>query len=104
MCIRDRYKSEAFRLFTQLQNGINSEIATTIFKVEIQPQAEVEAPTTEITEGAKYATSQATEAEVVKTKRSSSSRGSSRVDTSKSVKLSPIRKSKKSKRKKKKRR
>ena len=98
------YKSEAFRLFTQLQNGINSEIATTIFKVEIQPQVEVEAPTTEITEGAKYATSQATEAEVVKTKRSSSAGVSSRVDANKSVKLSPMRKSKKSKRKKKKRR
>lgn len=98
------YKSEAFRLFTQLQNGISSEISTTIFKVEIQPQAEVEAPTTEITEGAKYATSQATEAEVVKTKRSSTGRNTSRVDANKKVKLSPMRKSKKSKRKKKKRR
>lgn len=94
------YKSEAFRLFTQLQNGINSEIATTIFKVEIQPQAEVEAPSTEITEGAKYATSQVTEAEVVKTKKSSSAR----VETGKQVKLKPMRKSKKSKNKKKKRR
>ncbi len=94
------YKSEAFRLFTQLQNGINYEIATTIFKVEIQPQEVVEAPTTEITEGAKYATSQTTEAEVVKTKKSKSAK----IDTSKQVKLSPMRKVKKSKRKKKKRR
>jgi len=94
------YKSEAFRLFTQLQNGINYEIATTIFKVEIQPQEAVEAPTTEITEGAKYATSQATEAEVVKTKKSKSAR----IDASKQVKLNPMRKVKKSKRKKKKRR
>lgn len=98
------YKSEAFRLFTQLQNGINSEIATTIFKVEIQPQSVVEAPTTEITEGAKHATSQATEAEVVKTKRSSSNRKSSQVEASRNIKLDPMRKSKKSKRKKKKRR
>lgn len=98
------YKSEAFRLFTQLQNGINSEIATTIFKVEIQPQSVVEAPTTEITEGAKHATSQVTEAEVVKTKRSSSNRKSSQVEASRNIKLDPMRKSKKSKRKKKKRR
>ncbi|MDQ5943279.1 MAG: preprotein translocase subunit SecA [Patescibacteria group bacterium] len=98
------YKSEAFRLFTQLQNGINSEIATTIFKVQIQPQSVVEAPTTEITEGAKRATSQVTEAEVVKTKRSSSSRSNSKVEATRSVKLDPMRRSKKSKRKKKKRR
>ena len=98
------YKSEAFRLFTQLQNGINSEIATTIFKVQIQPQSVVEAPTTEITEGAKRATSQVTEAEVAKTKRSSSSRSNSKVEATRSVKLDPMRRSKKSKRKKKKRR
>lgn len=97
------YKSEAFRLFTQLQNGINSEIATTIFKVEIQPQSAVEAPTTEITEGAKHATSQATEPEVVKTKKSSR-HNSSQVEASRSIKLDPMRKSKKSKRNKKKKR
>jgi len=98
------YKSEAFRLFTQLQNGINSEIATTIFKVQIQPQSVVEAPTTEITEGAKRATSQVAEAEVVKTKRSSSTQNSSKIETNRNIKLDPMRRSKKSKRKKKKRR
>ena len=51
------YKSEAFRLFKQLQAGMSAEIATTIFKVQFQEETPIEAPKTEITEGAKYATS-----------------------------------------------
>ena len=98
------YKSEAFRLFKKLQSGISAEISSTIFKVEIQPQSVVEAPTTEITEGAKQATSLAKDPEPVTTKRSRSDRKSSEVSAARQIKLDPIRKSKKSKRKKKKRR
>jgi preprotein translocase subunit SecA len=97
------YKSEAFRLFKQLQAGMSAEIATTIFKVQFQEETPIEAPKTEITEGAKYATSMgASEEPAVSTKKSSKSRRakSSGLDTRGPVKLAPIRKSKSKKKKK----
>ncbi|MBA3678833.1 preprotein translocase subunit SecA, partial [Candidatus Saccharibacteria bacterium] len=93
------YKSEAFRLFKQLQAGISAEIATTIFKVQFQPEEAIEAPKTEITEGAKYATSQGAEEGVV-TKRSSKSTKSNKVDSRGPIKLDPMRKTKRKKNKK----
>ena len=97
------YKSEAFRLFKQLQAGMSAEIATTIFKVQFQEETTIEAPKTEITEGAKYATSMgASEGPAVSTKKSSKSRRTkaSGLDTRGPVKLAPIRKSKSKKKKK----
>jgi preprotein translocase subunit SecA len=97
------YKSEAFRLFKQLQAGMSAEIATTIFKVQFQEETTIEAPKTEITEGAKYATSMgASEGPAESTKKSSKSRRakSSGLDTRGPVKLAPIRKSKSKKKKK----
>jgi preprotein translocase subunit SecA len=97
------YKSEAFRLFKQLQAGMSAEIATTIFKVQFQEETPIEAPKTEITEGAKYATSMgASEGPAESTKKSSKSRRakSSGLDTRGPVKLAPIRKSKSKKKKK----
>lgn len=89
------YKAEAFRIFRQLQSGMDGEIASTIFKVQIQEQIPQEMISTEITEGAKHAKSQgAVEAEEVTTrKRSSRNKSTSQPE------LKPMRKSKKKKKK-----
>ncbi len=90
------YKAEAFRIFRQLQSGIDAEIASTIFKVQIQDQIPPEMVQTEITEGAKHAKSQgATEAEEVKTKSHSARRNVSNAQPE----LRPMRKGKKKKKK-----
>lgn len=96
------YKAEAYRLFEGLQSGIASEIATTLFKVELQPETAVEAPQTEITQGAAQAvTSAPTEsAEEVVTSRST--QRTKQTNKSQPVNLQPMRK--KAKKKKKKRR
>ncbi len=49
------YKSEAYRLFKQLQRGIDAEVATTIFKVELRHEDAAEMPETAITAGAQQA-------------------------------------------------
>jgi len=49
------YKSEAYRLFKQLQRGIDAEVATTIFKVELRREDATEMPETAITAGAQQA-------------------------------------------------
>lgn len=92
------YKSEAFRLFQSLQRGIASEVAGTIFKVEIAPQEVIEAPKTEITEGAKRAVAVGAEESVVTKKSVSSSSG--KVEARKAVNLKPMRKPKHKKKKK----
>lgn len=92
------YKSEAFRLFQSLQRGIASEVAGTIFKVEIAPQEVIEAPTTEITEGAKRA--QAIGADESTTTGSSKTSSAKKVEAKKTVNLKPMRKSKRKKKKK----
>jgi len=90
------YKAEAFRIFRQLQAGIDAEIAATIFKVQIQDQIPQEMVQTEITEGAKYAKSEgASEAEEVKTKTRSDRRSVANARPN----LKPMRKSKKKKKK-----
>lgn len=95
------YKSEAFRLFKQLQAGMSAEIATTIFKVQFQADAPIEAPKTEITEGAKYAKSNISSEDVVTTKKSRNKvNQSTSVDARGPVKLAPIRKGKSKKKKK----
>lgn len=94
------YKSEAFRLFKQLQAGITGEIATTIFKVQFQPEEAIEAPKTEITEGAKHAFERGPEEAEIVTTKSSSTKGSTKVDARGPIKLAPMRKSKRKKKKK----
>lgn len=90
------YKAEAFRIFRQLQAGIDAEIAATIFKVQIQDQIPQEMVQTEITEGAKYTKSEgASEAEEVKTKTRSDRRSVANARPN----LKPMRKSKKKKKK-----
>ncbi len=46
------YKSEAFRIFKQLQRGVDSEVATTIFKVSLEREPVESLPETAITTGA----------------------------------------------------
>jgi len=100
------YKTEAFRLFKQLQAGISAEIATTIFRVQFQTDTPIQAPTTEITEGAKYATSAGSSETTVdvKTKKTKSLRRAAAENNSRPTKMVTIRKSKAKKSKKKKRR
>ncbi len=93
------YKSEAFRLFQSLQRGMAAEIAGTIFKVQLVPQESIEAPTTEITEGAKRAQFIGAE-EDVKTKKTTGN-STNKVEAKKSVNLKPMRKSKRKKKKRK---
>ncbi len=93
------YKSEAFRLFQSLQRGMAAEIAGTIFKVQLVPQEAIEAPTTEITEGAKRAQFIGAE-EDVKTKKTTSNI-TKKVEAKKSVNLKPMRKTKRKKKKRK---
>lgn len=93
------YKAEAFRLFSALQAGINAEVATTLFKVQIQPQEAIEAPSTEITQAAANAqniSSQSSETD------SNSKPQKNLIDRSKkrnTIKLQPIRRKKKKRRK-----
>lgn len=49
------YKSEAYRLFKQLQRGIDAEVASTIFKVALQREPIEQLPETVITSGAQQA-------------------------------------------------
>lgn len=46
------YKSEAYRLFKQLQRAVDAEVATTIFKVSLQQEPVEALPETAITTGA----------------------------------------------------
>jgi preprotein translocase subunit SecA len=46
------YKSEAYRLFKQLQRAVDAEVATTIFKVSLQQEPIEALPETAITTGA----------------------------------------------------
>lgn len=89
------YKAEAYRLFNSLQTGINAEVAGTIFKVEIQPQEAVEAPSTEITEAAKRAqTSRTSEKDEIV-----STRSKTKSTNRKNLNLTPIRKKNKKRKK-----
>lgn len=49
------YKSEAYRLFKQLQRAVDAEVATTIFKVSLQQEPIEALPETAITTGAAIA-------------------------------------------------
>jgi preprotein translocase subunit SecA len=49
------YKSEAYRLFKQLQRAVDAEVATTIFKVSLQQEPIEALPETAITSGAAIA-------------------------------------------------
>ena len=87
------YKSEAFKLFKSLQSGMSSEIANTIFKVQFQSEADIQAPETEITKAAKNIKSQPSEESItVSTKKT-------KVSTTKNLNLKPIRKGKNKKKK-----
>ena len=49
------YKSEAYRLFKQLQRAVDGEVATTIFKVALQRDMPESLPETAITSGVSQA-------------------------------------------------
>lgn len=92
------YKAEGFRLFNDLLSSIDAEIASLIFKVQLQPQEVETPPQTELTQAAERAIEiGANEDAGSKADVKASRKAKSRTDT---PELKPIRKKAKKKKKK----